>query len=414
MAIFGQTVIYIIMICAFIGAIASIIKEESNLGKQFLEGINSIGPLFLPVAGIMASLPYLTQFVNNVFGPLFQAIGADPSMAATTFIAVDMGGYQLAESLAETKENWIMAMMVGYMLGATIVFSIPVGLKMIAKKDHKYMALGIMSGILTVPVGVLVASLVISITNPTIRETISTNSDATYKLVLEYGQIFQNIIPLIIICALLAFGLLYIPDKMIKGFICFGKIMDSSLKIVLVLSVIEYFTGIFSTLIGGWGFAPIIADESDQVRALEVAGAVGLMLCGAFPMVFLIRKYLAKPLNAFGNKLGLSTDATTGLLAGSANILALFAIIKDMKAEDKVKTIAFSVCGAFLIGDHLAFTANFQPNLILPIMMGKIVAGCMAVFISNKIAVPMAKELEAKEKFELPIDINNFELKSGA
>ncbi|MDZ7543068.1 ethanolamine utilization protein EutH, partial [Clostridium perfringens] len=59
-----------------------------------------------------------------------------------------------------------------------------------------------------------------------------------------------------------------------------------------------------------------------------------------------------------------------------------------------VKTIAFSVCGAFLIGDHLAFTANFQPNLILPIMIGKLVAGVCAVIIAVKIAVPKAKKLE--------------------
>lgn len=41
------------MACAIIGCIASIINDESELGNQFLEGINSIGPIFLPVAGIM-------------------------------------------------------------------------------------------------------------------------------------------------------------------------------------------------------------------------------------------------------------------------------------------------------------------------------------------------------------------------
>lgn len=45
-----------------------------------------------------------------------------------------MGGYQLAQILAQTKENWIMAMMTGYMSGATLVFSIPVGLNLIQKK----------------------------------------------------------------------------------------------------------------------------------------------------------------------------------------------------------------------------------------------------------------------------------------
>ncbi|MDZ5000317.1 ethanolamine utilization protein EutH, partial [Clostridium perfringens] len=184
MEIIGKIVVYIIMFCAVVGAIASIVKEESELGNQFLEGINSIGAIFLPVAGIMASAPFITKFVSTIFGPLFQAVGADPAMAATTFIAVDMGGYQLAEALASTKESWIMAMTTGYMAGATIVFSIPVGLKMIGKKDHKYLALGMMSGILTIPIGVLTSSLFIALNKPFVRDIISTDAASTYQLLL--------------------------------------------------------------------------------------------------------------------------------------------------------------------------------------------------------------------------------------
>ena len=57
------------MACALVGAIASVIKPECELGQQFVAGIDSIGPIFLPVAGIMASAPYLTAFVSTVFGP---------------------------------------------------------------------------------------------------------------------------------------------------------------------------------------------------------------------------------------------------------------------------------------------------------------------------------------------------------
>ena len=84
MEIFGRVVVYIIMICAVAGAIASAIRPESELGQQFVAGIDSIGPIFLPVAGIMAAAPYLTAFVSSVFGPAYGALGADPAMAATT------------------------------------------------------------------------------------------------------------------------------------------------------------------------------------------------------------------------------------------------------------------------------------------------------------------------------------------
>ena len=394
MELIGTIVVYIIMACAIAGCLASVIKPESELGQQFVAGIDSIGPIFLPVAGIMASAPYLTAFVSAVFGPAYSAVGADPAMAATTFIAVDMGGYQLADALAETRESWIMAMVTGYMAGATIVFSIPVALKMLEKRDRKYLALGVMSGLLAIPIGVLVASAIIAVSHPMVREVVSTNADATYQLALSWGQIGVNLIPLIIICVALAAGLKFKPDAMIKGFIVFGRVMESALKIVFVLVVVEYFTGVWSTLFGSFGFDPNIADEEDIFRALEVSGAIGMMLCGAFPMVYLIRRYLAKPLAKIGGAVGLSSDATAGLLAGSANVLALFSMVKDLRAKDKVICMAFAVCCAFLFGDHLSFTANFQPNLIVVVLAGKLAAGICAIVFAKLLAVKKAEQLE--------------------
>ena len=373
MELIGTIVVYIIMACAIAGCLASVIKPESELGQQFVAGIDSIGPIFLPVAGIMASAPYLTAFVSAVFGPVYSAVGADPAMAATTFIAVDMGGY---------------------MAGATIVFSIPVALKMLEKRDRKYLALGVMSGLLAIPIGVLVASAIIAVSHPMVREVVSTNADATYQLALSWGQIGVNLIPLIIICVALAAGLKFKPDAMIKGFIVFGRVMESALKIVFVLVVVEYFTGVWSTLFGSFGFDPIIADEEDIFRALEVSGAIGMMLCGAFPMVYLIRRYLAKPLAKIGGAVGLSSDATAGLLAGSANVLALFSMVKDLRAKDKVICMAFAVCCAFLFGDHLSFTANFQPNLIVVVLAGKLAAGICAIVFAKLLAVKKAEQLE--------------------
>ncbi|MDR0501539.1 MAG: ethanolamine utilization protein EutH [Coriobacteriales bacterium] len=399
MAIFGFVIVLVIMACAIFGAIASVIKPESKLGQEFIGGIDSIGPIFLPVAGIMAAAPYLTAFVGGVFGPAFSLVGADPSMAATTFIAVDMGGYQLAEALSQTKESWIMAMVTGYMGGATIVFTIPVALKMIKKIDRKYLALGVMCGLLAIPIGVLVSSAIIAFANPLIREAIIAGSgEATYQLSLGFATIGLNLIPLVIICVALALGLKFKPDAMIKGFIIFGRFLESALKLVFVLVVVEYFTGLPSAIFGDFfGFEPIIADEIDLFRALEVSGAIGIMLCGAFPMVYLIKRYLHRPLAVVGKIFGLSSDATTGILAAAANVLALLEIVKDMRARDKVICLAFAVCCAFLFGDHLSFTANFQPTLIAPVMIGKLVGGICAIVFTKFLALKKAEDLEQED-----------------
>ena len=397
MELIGTIVIYIIMACAVAGAFAYIRDPEGGLGREFREGLHAIGPIFIPVAGIMAAIPYLSQIVSGGVGPLFALVGADPSIAATTIIAIDMGGYQLADALAESREGWLMASLVGYMAGATIIFSIPVGLAMLDKRDHKYMALGIMSGILSVPVGVFIAATIVLVTGTAIRPEIAATGDASLQLALGFGEILANLFPLIVFCVAIAVGLRLAPDAMITGFLWFGKIMYAGITLVLVFSIVEYFTGLFTTLFGGWGFDPIIADEADQFRALEIAGYIGIMLSGAFPMVYLITRHLAGPMEAMGKRLGLSPVGAAGLLATIANILAMYRLVRDMRARDKVLVIAFAVCAAFAFGDHLAFTANFQPSLILPLLVGKLLGGAIGFAIAVWLSVPKAEALEAQE-----------------
>ena len=71
----GTIIIYIIMAGALVGAIASVIRPESGLGKEFVNGIHSIGPVFLAQAGIMAAIPIISYAITNTIGPLFPVDG---------------------------------------------------------------------------------------------------------------------------------------------------------------------------------------------------------------------------------------------------------------------------------------------------------------------------------------------------
>lgn len=398
MEMIGTVIVYIIMTCAVIGAIGAIRNAEVGVGKEFMSGLHTVGHIFVPAAGIMAAIPYLTIFIEKVISPIFHMMGADPAIAATTILASDMGGYQLANALKESYEGWIMALVIGYTAGATIVFSIPMGLAMLDRRDHKYMALGVMSGILTVPIGAFITTFFIALFDTNVREVIDTSSNPTYTFSLSIMQMMINLLPLFIFVVLLALGLKFLPNVMITAFMAFGKLLDAAIKIILVVSIIEIFTGLFSKMFGAFGFDPIMADKEDQFRALETAGNIGIMLAGAFPMVYIIRKYATKPLAYVGKKLGLSSEGSAGLLATVANILAMFALIRYMPPKDKVINISFAVCAAFLLGDHLSFTANFQPTIILPVLIGKFSAGVIAIFFAYKLSVPAALRLEKEDR----------------
>lgn len=393
----GNYVIYVIMFFVGVGALAAIRDDRQGLGAEFVAGIHTIGQLFIPIAGVMAAVPFLTVLIEKTAGPLFGAMGADPAMAVTTMLSVDMGGYQLTHALANSNESWIMASINGFMLGPNVVFTIPVALALLPKSEHKYLALGMMAGIISIPVGVLAVVFLIDAMGTPIRAEISTTAASDLQLHFDLGTVATNIAPLVIVVLLLAAGLRFAPNLMIKGFMVFGRCADAAMKTVLALSIIQLSTGAFTSLLGQWGFDPIIADAKDQFRALEICGYIAFMLAGAFPMVYCIQKYLSKPLEVVGSKLGLSAIGSAGIVATTANPLALLRLIPDMSPRDKVMTIAYTCCGAWVLGDALAYIANFQPTLIVPLMLGKIFGAVVGLGLATWLSVPRAIELAQED-----------------
>jgi ethanolamine transporter len=395
----GQIIIYIMMAFLLLGAVMSLIDDKRGMGKEFKEGIYAIGPIFLPVAGIMCLIPILSNLITTYLGPVYAWIHSDPSLAAATLIAGDMGGYQLAAETAGSHSAWILAFAVSFTAGSTIIFTIPVGLAMLRQRDHKYMALGVMAGLLAIPFAVFIVALLLQTTGTPLREDVSTASESTHPFDMPISEILVNLVPIAVFVVLLALGLRYLTAFMVKAFIVFGRGLDAVIKLALALAVVQYFTGVFDVF-GEWPLAPFIADEQDQFRALEVAGYIGVMLAGAFPMVYAIQTWLAKPLSAVAGRFGFSEQGAVGLLAGAANVLALFRVVQAMPPRDKVLTIAFAVCAAFTIGDHLAFTANFQPNMVAALVLGKLAGGVIGILLALWLALPYTRVLQAREEAE--------------
>lgn len=398
----GQIIVYIIMACAAAGVIAALLNETKGtkygIGNEFMMAFHQMGDVFIPIAGMMAAAPYIFIIVEKVFGGMFSAIGADMAMAPGLLIAIDLGGYQMAEAMASTPESWIMGAFVCYMFGPIISFTIPVSFAMLDKRDHKYFGLGIMAGILSIPFGVLISTILLNLSKVPLRSIVSTDSEADMVLHYDFSLILTNMIPLIVFCILLGLVLRFLTNICVKVFLVFGNALTAALRIIMVCAIIEYFTGFFTFIFGAWGFNPIIGDADDPMRALEITGYITIMLCGAFPMVYLIRKYFANGLKKLGMLAGFSEVGSAALIATAANLLAGLRLIKDMAPVDKVKIIAFSVCCSWLLGDHISFTANFQPNMLAILMIGKVVGGVVGILIAIWLGVPVAKRFEKKDR----------------
>lgn len=348
----NEVIMYIMVAFMILGAIDKIIGNKFGLGEQFEEGFMAMGALTLAMVGVVSLAPVLAKVLQPVVVPVFKALGADPSMFATTLLACDMGGYPLAKEMALNPQVGEFAgLILGSMMGPTIVFTIPVALGIIKKEDHPFLAKGVLAGIITIPVGCFIGGLIAG---------------------LPVLVVLKNLVPIIIVALLLAIGLWKIPEKMIKGFTVFGKFVTAVITIGLAAIIIETLTGIVVIP----GMAPIS-------EGINIVGSIAIVLAGAYPLVFVITKVFSKPLMKVGSLLGIGDVAAAGMIATLANNIPMFGMMKDMDERGKVINVAFAVSAAFVFGDHLGFAAGVNKNMLTAMIIGKLVGGITAVIVAS-------------------------------
>ena len=345
-----RILIAIMAVFAVLGALDRIFGNRLGLGKQFEEGVLAAGSLSLAMLGIISLAPVLAAVLRPLVVPLFSALGADPAMFAGTLLGCDMGAGSLAMELTQNREAALLGgVITGAMLGATLVFAIPVAMGILRQEDRPAMAKGILCGIVTIPVGILTAGILAG---------------------FPMGMVLRNLIPIVLIGAVIALGLWKAEGAMVRGFALFGKGVVAVITIGLAAAIVEELVGI--TLIPG--MAPLS-------EGFEVVGEIAIVLAGAFPLVGVVTKLLKKPLASLGNRLGIGESAN-GLVATLANSIAMFHMVKDMNYRGKVVNIAFSVSAAFALGDHLGYTAGFAPEILPAVIIGKLAGGISAVAVA--------------------------------
>ena len=346
-----EILIGIMAVFALLGALDRIAGNRLGLGKEFEEGILAMGSLALAMIGVITLAPVLAAVLKPVVVPLFSFLGADPAMFAGSILASDMGGGSLA---LEMTDNWDAAMLggilTGSMLGATVVFTIPVALGILREEDRPALAKGILCGIVTIPLGVLAGGLTAG---------------------FAPMMIFRNLVPIVLMAVAIAIGLWKAEKAMIRGFAAFGKGVVAVITLGLGAAIVEALTGF--VLIPG--MAPIS-------EGFETVGDIAIVLAGAFPLVHLLTNLLRKPLLGLGNVLGINDAAASGLIASLANSIATFGLVEQMDHRGKIVNIAFAVSAAFVFGDHLGFTAGFAPEMLPAMIIGKLVGGISAVAVA--------------------------------
>ena len=362
-------------------------KGIAGSGEQFEEGFMAMGALGLAMVGMTALAPVIAMLLGPVIIPVYEMLGANPSVFAGSILAIDMGGFFLAKELSGGDvAAWLYSgVLLASMMGATMVFSIPVGLGIIEKKDRRFLALGVLAGIVTIPVGCIAGGLVAKFSGVEIDGQV---------VDFSMTMLLVNMIPVIIVAALVCLGLKFIPEKMINGFQIFAKILVAIITIGLAAAVAQFTVG--------WnlipGLDPIFMAEGDVpgkvMRAIEVIGSISAVLLGAYPMVLLLTRWFEKSFMKIGSLLKINNMAAGGMIATLANNIPMFGMMKKMDTRGKIINCAFSVSAAFALGDHLGFVAANMAPMIFPMIAGKIIGGITAIFVA---IMMMPKNIEQED-----------------
>lgn len=234
---------------AVLGAADRIAGNRLGLGKPFEEGILSMGSLALAMIGVITLAPILARVLQPVVVPVYRFLGADPAMLAGTILACDMGGGALAEQMTDDAQAALLGgVITGSMLGATIVFTIPVALGIMEREDRPFLAKGVLCGIVTIPLGILAGGLTAG---------------------FAPGMVVKNLVPIVLLAALIALGLWKAEKAMIRGFALFGKGVTALITFGLALAVVRALTGV-----------EILPGMTPVQESFETVGTIALVLRG--------------------------------------------------------------------------------------------------------------------------------------
>lgn len=352
-----QAIMFWLMGCsALIGGLDRVAGNHLRLGERFDEGFRSLGALGLGMVGMLCLAPVLAGLLRPILSPLLAMLHVDPAFIGA-LIANDMGGYSLAMELSHSPEaGHFFGALVASMLGATLVFTIPVGLSILEEQDKRHFARGLVIGLIAIPIGCLTGGFL-----------------AGFRAQI----VLLNTLPALLFSAMLALGLTLAPRITISGALCLGKGVTFLAYIGLAFAAFEYMTR-----------RALIPGMLDIMEAMEVVAACGVVLLGTFPFLSLLTRLLKRPLAFLGRSAGLNDESVAGLIYSLANSVPVYSMMKNMGPKGIILNTAWLVPITAVLGDHLAFTASKCPKMLLPVIVGKASAGifalCLALYLCRK------------------------------
>ena len=341
----------VILIFSVLGAVDWLFGGKLGLGKEFEKAFSLFCPMALSMLGMIVAAPAIGVWLSPLFEKFYIAFGIDPSIIPASLFANDMGGMTLAKAVCrDASVGNFNAFIVSSMMGCVISFTIPFALGLVKKEQHKELFFGLLCGMVTVPIGCFVSGLMCG---------------------LKPAALVENLLPLLLLSAVVGVGLVFIPKVCIACFTGFGFVMKTIALIGLVCSMYTFLSK---------------QTVSPHFDTFENAAFICVNACvtisGALPFMAVAAKVLNKPLSALGRKLGINAVSALAFLGNLVTNASTFGMMDKMDKKGTVLNSAFAVSAAFTFGGHLAFTTAFDASYVPAMIVGKLVSGVCAIALA--------------------------------
>lgn len=341
---------YCMIAVAAIACIDRIIGNKIGLGEEFEKAISMLAPLTLSMAGILILAPSISHLLEGISGyfPEFLDFSIIPSL----ILANDMGGAHLAHDLAENEAmGYFNGLVTASMMGATVSFTIPFSIQVTKKENHSDIFFGILCGMITIPVGLVISGLIAGI---------------------GIVPLLLNIVPLLVLVIVIGVGIIRFEKITIKLFSVLAVIIKAVVTLGLIAGIVEFLTG-----------KAIIPYMDNLGSAMDIIINIVCIMAGALPLFFFLKKLLSPVLKKLGAKLGVNETAAFGFLTTIGTSVPTYEMMDKMDKKGIVLNSAFSVSASFAFVDHLAFSASFKEEYILPMIIAKLISGVFAILLAN-------------------------------
>ena len=126
----------------------------------------------------------------------------------------------------------------------------------------------------------------------------------------------------------------------------------------------------------------VIPGMTSLEESLGVTVNLAVILMGSLPVLELLCRLIRSPMQKIGKRSGLNETSANGMVICLANCVPVFSLVKDMDDRGKVLNIAFIVTSTAVLGDHLAYTAVFCPDMVFPLVAAKTAGGVITVLLA--------------------------------